>query len=178
MKINIGCGPTYLEGWTNTDLRPEDLPDDAVSKSWKVDQTWDFTESIPLPNNSVDFILAWHILEHIELSKSGEVVKDWHRVLKNGGKVACAVPDVWKIVERWRSGEFNDFIGAVNIAGPYNGYMGDFHKWAYTQHTLEDKFKKAGFLIVKELRQYPSELEPFRDKIGFADYNAQILGVK
>jgi len=181
--LNLGCGPVYLKSdsieWINTDLRPEHLVDDAVSRSWTVDQVWDFTKTIPLPDESVDFILAWHILEHIELSTSGEVVKDWYRVLKQGGRIACAVPDVWKIVDMWKSGAVDDFIGAVNVAGPYNGYQGDFHKWCYIQRSLEKKFTDAGF-TVQELRSHDQapELLEQRDKIGFAEYNAQILATK
>lgn len=180
MKLNIACGPVYLDGWINSDLRPSDMPNDEVSKSWKLDEVWDMTKRLPLEDNSVDFILAWHCLEHASLGDSGEMVRDWHRVLRPGGMVACAVPDVIKVAKRWEIGEFDDFIGAVNIAGPYNGYDGDFHRWAYCQRSLENKFREAGFPDVRELRSHgqAGELLEKQSQIGFADYNAQILAIK
>jgi predicted SAM-dependent methyltransferase len=38
----------------------------------------------------VDAIFASHMLEHVENYKA--VIRDWYRVLKNGGYIVCVVP--------------------------------------------------------------------------------------
>lgn len=47
-------------------------------------------ESLPLKDNSVDFIVANAILEHIE--KEEKTINEWKRVLKPKGKIFITVP--------------------------------------------------------------------------------------
>lgn len=50
-------------------------------------------EHWPWPDNSVDTVLAWHILEHIETSDGFfHVVSEAYRVLKPGGELNIIVP--------------------------------------------------------------------------------------
>jgi SAM-dependent methyltransferase len=84
MKLNLGCGRDIRpksEGWVNIDVR--DGPG--------VDVRLDLAEGkLPFPDNSVDHVLASHVLEHLH---------DWeylllevHRVLKPGGTVEIRAP--------------------------------------------------------------------------------------
>lgn len=82
-KLNLGCGhhirpPT--EGWVNLD----------IAKLPGVDIVWDI-EKLPLPfkDSEFDEILAEDILEHTEYIP---VLRDLHRILKTGGKLAIRVP--------------------------------------------------------------------------------------
>jgi SAM-dependent methyltransferase len=45
---------------------------------------------LPFADNSVDSVYSSHCLEHIESYQI--VIRDWHRVLKVGGFLICAVP--------------------------------------------------------------------------------------
>lgn len=47
-------------------------------------------EKLDLPDNSVDYVVANAILEHIPEEK--QAVKEWKRVLKNNGKIFITVP--------------------------------------------------------------------------------------
>ena len=49
-----------------------------------------FAEKIPLPDNSVDYVVANAILEHIP--DEMQAVKEWKRILKLGGKMFITVP--------------------------------------------------------------------------------------
>jgi len=49
-----------------------------------------FAEKIPLPDKSVDFIVANAILEHIPNEK--EAINEWKRILKPHGKMLITVP--------------------------------------------------------------------------------------
>lgn len=46
---------------------------------------------LPFPNESVDFIAALHVLEHFQ--HPWEVIPEWTRVLRTGGRLAIVVPD-------------------------------------------------------------------------------------
>lgn len=81
VKLNLGCGKDILEGWINCDY----LPGDGV------DKVFDLMQGIPMPDNSVDYILASHVLEHIHLWHL-KPMSEIHRVLKPGGIVEIRVP--------------------------------------------------------------------------------------
>lgn len=47
-------------------------------------------DKIPIKSNSVDYVVASAILEHLVFEK--EAIKEWKRILKPGGKIFLAVP--------------------------------------------------------------------------------------
>jgi len=79
MKLHLGCGDNYLEGWVNADHEA------------KADVDIDL-EQYPYPwaDGSADEILMEHVLEH--LSQPELCIKEVHRLLKSGGRVIIAVP--------------------------------------------------------------------------------------
>ncbi len=79
-KLNLGCGRDIKEGWINLDSA--NIPG--------VDVVHDI-EKLPLPFHDEEFneILAQDILEHVEYIP---VLKDIHRILKNGGLLTIRVP--------------------------------------------------------------------------------------
>jgi len=54
LRLNIGCGPNYKEGWVNIDL------------SSKADLSLDVRERIPLPDGSAMIIYSEHFFEHLD----------------------------------------------------------------------------------------------------------------
>ena len=77
LKLNIGAGSTVIPGFTPIDRK---LGSEAYPLSY--------------PDNSVDEIRASHILEHFSFADAQAALKDWTRVLKPGGKIRLAVPDL------------------------------------------------------------------------------------
>jgi SAM-dependent methyltransferase len=47
-------------------------------------------ESIPYPSETFDFVLSEHVLEHI--TNPIKILKEWLRVLKDGGVIFCFLP--------------------------------------------------------------------------------------
>jgi len=78
IKINVGCGGDYLPGYVNVDVDP------AI----KADLYCDINVHLPYPSNSVDFIKAFDILEHLDVRG----VKEIYRVLRVGGLLYIRVP--------------------------------------------------------------------------------------
>lgn len=60
----------------------------------KILKSW--AEKIPLPNNSVDFIVANAVLEHIP--NEMRAVKEWKRILKPKGKMFIASPIKYRYI--------------------------------------------------------------------------------
>lgn len=78
--LNLGCGTNKLDGHINVDAYGE--PD-----VW-----WDLNLTpYPWPDNSVDGIEMWHVLEHLE--NWWESFTEMARILKPGGYLHIRVPD-------------------------------------------------------------------------------------
>ena len=55
-------------------------------------------DSIPVPNESQDFVLSSHVLEHF--SDPIKALKEWHRVVKQGGYIFMIVPHKERMFDR------------------------------------------------------------------------------
>lgn len=183
--LNLGCGPIYLDSTVYTTWENSDFADTEPANGWKIDKKRDFLEKMEdLGDNSVDFIVAWHIFEHIPMHLTGDVIREWKRVLKPGGQLYLACPDITEIARHIisRDGPWSDwFICMVNIFGPYNGFIGDIHRWGYDQSEIQKKFIAEGFSQAGRLD--PALLarnigEENAKKLGFADYNVQAILIK
>lgn len=84
MKINIGCGREYLQGYTNID----------ISKEVKADEYLDIrTDKLPFKNDSVDEIYISGVLEQIQENEHLQyAMNECWRVLKEGGFMRVVVP--------------------------------------------------------------------------------------
>lgn len=80
-KLNLGCGNFKKEGYINVDIDERVQPDMIVN-----------LEKIPypFPDNEFDLIEADHVLEHLE--NPFAVMKEIHRIARNGARVIIRVP--------------------------------------------------------------------------------------
>lgn len=124
MKLNIGAGGTEIDGFTPIDRK---LGQEAYPLAYE--------------DNSVDEIRASHILEHFGHMDVPKVLADWVRVLKPGGRIRIAVPDMRKIG-----------IMAADESDPqWPAYLmgeqidkDDYHKSIFTRERLEYVMVGAG----------------------------------
>jgi SAM-dependent methyltransferase len=114
-------GNTHIKQYIGVDLQSSEYHNQV-----KPDYYWD-GKTIPLADESVDFVIATEFLEHY--FDTGHIVKEIKRVLRPGGVFFFTVPSLWPIHE-----------------APY-----DYHR--FTPFTLREHFKIAGFSasIIKPL---------------------------
>ena len=82
MKLHLGCGKVFLDGWENHD---SDV---------------DICKPLPFVNDSVDFIFTEHVIEHITPSDGWRFFVECKRVLRVGGVIRTAFPDAARILRR------------------------------------------------------------------------------
>lgn len=80
-RLNLGCGATLMDGWTNVDLRePCDFVCNANEYPW------------PWADESIDEILSVNMWEH--LHDPLRALREAHRILKVGGSIMIGVPHI------------------------------------------------------------------------------------
>ncbi len=153
IKLNLGSGADYREGYNNIDSDPKFKPD-LIGDVRKLNYA----------DDSVDEILARDILEHISHREVLDVLKEWYRVLKKGGKLIIQIPNLFTICkhiieigDKITLTQTNTFSGkGVPFLNDYirkifggQEYEGNFHKNGFTPDTIMELFEKVGFRDIK-----------------------------
>jgi len=82
IKLNLGSGFRYMNGYINIDVRPECKPDLLC----------DVTQGLPFDDNSVEEVRAVDFLEHIPMETCQSVIEEIWRVLVPGGRLTHSTP--------------------------------------------------------------------------------------
>lgn len=80
MKLNLGCGNDYKDGWINIDC----------NQTLKTDMRMTLDERFPFEDNSVEAVYMCHSLEHIK--DFWFFIDNIYRVCKDGAKIHIIVP--------------------------------------------------------------------------------------
>jgi predicted SAM-dependent methyltransferase/glycosyltransferase involved in cell wall biosynthesis len=144
VKLNVGCGTVYMDGWINIDNNIE-----------KLDMNVDLRNGLPFENNSADFIFNEHFLEHLTWDEGLQAVKEFMRVLKPGGVLRIAMPDLGRSVriyqdENWKenNSEYFEKYELAFVETRAQNLNIDFRSWGhkhlYDFEELERLQKEAG----------------------------------
>jgi len=82
LRLNLGCGNDYREGWVNADRNP------AV----RTDLRLDLAAAIPFADDSVDEILLDNVLEHVPRPGFFPFIDELYRVCRHGAAIRIYVP--------------------------------------------------------------------------------------
>ena len=140
MRINVGCGQTLTPRWRNFDnslslrlakipvlpelLRTLRLIENPQYQYIKFAQAnnieyCDVTKRIPLPNGSVDVLYSSHMIEHLDREEVLLFLREARRVLRPGGIIRLAAPDIKIQVQRYEiNGDADSFIEGTRLTSP------------------------------------------------------------
>jgi len=147
LKLHLGCGNIRLNSYVNVDHR--------LTKA--TDMICD-VRKLPWPENSVDEIVSFHVIEHITLKQAACALKEWHRVLKKNGKLVIECPDFDQTVREYLDG---DSERIYNVYGR-DRFSGDLHQFGYNFPRLKKILEEIGFrnVLQRPSTDYHSKYEP------------------
>jgi predicted SAM-dependent methyltransferase len=142
LRLNVGAGPSPVEGWLNVDLVPAGAA-----------LMMDATEHWPLPDDSAEAVNSEHFLEHIETDRAAFYFREAFRVLRPGGVIRTSTPDLRGLCEAYLSGDpvlLDTHRGhgyeARNHADMLNNYIYSWgHTHIYDFETIALMLEDAGF---------------------------------
>lgn len=91
IMINIGCGAIHHPDWINLDIASDDP---AVMQV-------DITRGLPFDASTASVCYSSHVLEHMDLGSARSLIDECFRVLKPGGLLRLAVPDLEAITREY-----------------------------------------------------------------------------
>lgn len=156
LKLNLASHGEEIPGYISVDF---DHPEAQVKA--------DVCE-LPYADNSVDELLAYHILEHMRATNDYEphlsnplnkhtvleALLEWKRVLKPGGILYIKVPDFEKIV--WLYCNFPQWAKAAGPGGIFSNYtfwlnsVGQ-HQAVFDIDIMVECLKQAGFTDIMRI---------------------------
>lgn len=147
VRLHLGCGSVKLEGWINVDGEYMQHDPGVVIH--------DITKPFPLADNTVDEILTVHVIEHLNRSMVPVMLREWHRILRPGGRAAVEWPDMLKMCREivqnpavfWSEDRRVLKRTVLGIYGDTERYPDPvmFHKWGYSEDSLQRIFSTVGF---------------------------------
>lgn len=141
MKLNLGSNNVRLDGFTNVDI--------VAHKN--VDIVCDASDLKTINDCSVEVILASHLLEHFDFHQGIKAVKEWYRVLINGGKVIIEVPNLLAFCELFPKLPDNKQPEYLTQIFGYPWVDGQSHKMGYTPIQLRWTMALAGFKNIHQI---------------------------
>jgi SAM-dependent methyltransferase len=177
LRLNLGGREQPFPEWINVDLLPSDL---------RLNLRW----GLPLPEGSVRYAYASHVLEHLYPHEAEALLDEIRRVLRPEGVLRVVVPDIGaciaaycaddraffeRRVELWpwaascttRLEHFLAYAGAGADPGDVAG-----HKYGYDFETLAALLRRAGFRSIAQSsfgasRHPPLRIDDPRGTAGF-----------
>ena len=146
VRLNVGCGGRKVPGFTGVDAVAERTAAEIVARA----------DNIPLPDQSVEEIMAIHLWEHFFRWECDTVIAEWKRLLKPGGVLTLELPNLKKCCEnilsgRMEGGKHPDQLSYWGLYGdPRKGDQFMAHRWGWTPESLKSFLAEHGFTKIKE----------------------------
>jgi ubiquinone/menaquinone biosynthesis C-methylase UbiE len=155
IKLNLGCGDKILEGYVNVDVVNE-----RAGKS--PDVVCDIKKLDKFDSNYADEVMAIHVVEHFDRWDIVEILREWSRVLKPGGKMILECPNLESACKEFLKDPINHSKPNQNGQRTMWVFYGDpswrdplmMHKWGYTPRSLAQVMHEAGLM---DLKQEPAQ---------------------
>lgn len=145
--LNLGCGVHYSTDkiWTNLDFISND--DNVIAHN--------LLKGIPFNDGTYDLVYHSHVLEHFSKQEGEEFISECFRVLKPGGILRVAVPDLEMIAR--------NYLECLNagLANLTNEKIRSHYEWMLIEMYDQTVRNQSGGNMIKYLLQEELEDEEF-----------------
>lgn len=166
-KLQLGAGSSFLDGWLGTDIVPQS---DNIA-------FLDATKPFPFDDDIFDCIYSEHMIEHISWHEALSMLLECKRVLKPGGSIRIATPDLEILIGiyngsnhplskryiQWITDKFIPDINIYNASYVINNAFRNWgHQFLYDGNLLEILMLEAGFTDIVRCSPGESDNEHLR----------------
>jgi predicted SAM-dependent methyltransferase len=140
-RLNWGCNTDTPEGWINSDMK----------EGPGIDISCDIRRGLPIDADSMDYIVSIHALPEVPYGDLLPVLRELRRVLKPGGVLRLALPDLDKGIRAYQNNERDYFLvpdeDARSIGAKFITQMiwYGYSRTLFNHDFIEELLRKAGF---------------------------------
>lgn len=155
--LNLGCGDKILDGYINVDVV-------EARAGRRPDVICDLHDLSVFDSNYADEVLAVHVVEHFWQWEVVDILKEWVRVLKPGGRMILECPNLISAAQEFLKNPDVAAIGGKEGQRSMWVFYGDpgwkdplmIHRWGYTPKSLALMMHRAG---LTQLKQEPAQFK-------------------
>jgi predicted SAM-dependent methyltransferase len=147
--INLGGGGNCIDGCLTVDINP------------RADAYVDVTKKLPFDDNSIDAIFCEEVIEHIQLDLGQFLLGECNRILKPGGIIRLATPDL-----DWFANQVTNSLQSCHDINEI--FYHHDHRYLYTRKALKYFCEEAGFINI-----YDSSYRDPNSRLGYLDSHAE-----
>jgi predicted SAM-dependent methyltransferase len=157
LRLNLGCGDKILPGYVNVDVV-------EARAGMRPDVICDLHDLAPFADASADEILSVHVVEHFWRWEIADVLREWARVLKPGGRMIVECPNIQSACQAFLENPVQNAHEDQRGQRTMWVFYGDpgwkdplmIHRWGYTPESLRELLAETG---LKDVRQEPAQFK-------------------
>ena len=157
LRLNLGCGDKILPGYVNVDVV-------EARAGARPDVICDLHDLAPFDDASADEILSVHVVEHFWRWEIADVLREWIRVLKPGGRMVIECPNIQSACATFLENPERAARADQDGQRTMWVFYGDpkwkdplmIHRWGYTPESLRALLAEAG---LRDVRQEPAQFK-------------------
>ena len=157
LKLNLGCGDKILPGYVNVDVA-------EARAGMRPDVICDLHDLVPFADNCADEILSVHVVEHFWRWEVRDILREWMRVLKPGGRMIVECPNLLSACGTFLQNPDQFSREDQNGQRTMWVFYGDpawkdplmIHRWGYTPESLKQLLAEVG---LGDVRQEPAQFK-------------------
>ncbi|HET7730568.1 MAG TPA: methyltransferase domain-containing protein [Usitatibacter sp.] len=157
LRLNLGCGDKILAGYVNVDVV-------EARAGVRPDVICDLHDLAPFADASADEILSVHVVEHFWRWEIADVLREWVRVLKPGGRMIVECPNIQSACQTFLENPVEYAHEDQRGQRTMWVFYGDpkwndplmIHRWGYTPESLRELLSEVG---LRDVRQEPAQFK-------------------
>lgn len=138
MRVNLGCGDRYADGWHNVDHQ---------GCPHRKDETVDVCG--PLPWTGITHAYAGHLLEHLYVGQVLSLLRRLRVCMAPDGELMIVGPDVLIAQGMAVAGTLD--VTLESLTQGARRWTGDEHRWHCTTYDVEELCRSAGWTQVRRV---------------------------
>jgi predicted SAM-dependent methyltransferase len=172
-RLNWGCGGWPVKGWINSDITDGD----------GIDLVCDIRDGLPLEDDSIDYAVSIHALPEIPYHDLEPTLHELRRVIRPGGVLRLALPDLERGVEAFRAGDRDYFLvpdedwerigSKLVVQLIWYGHS----RTLFTRDFIEELLTKSGFSSVDHC-EFKQTASPFPEIVALDNRERESLFVE
>lgn len=144
VRLNLGCGGKKKEGYTGVD----------IFRGVNIEQMFSI-DSIPYVDKSVTAIYSEHVLEHLTFKGTEVAIKEFYRVLKDGGELHLKIPDLEQCCREYVNAKqpharqwYKYTIYGIQESQAGEPDEAQIHKSGFSKDEIKTVLERHGFKVV------------------------------
>jgi SAM-dependent methyltransferase len=165
-RLQLGAFDQVHDNWLSTDITPHLLVARVPGLAWLLFRLGvigadryaahrsgafrsvrylDVSRPFRFPDETFDCVYTSHMLEHLDRDAAERCLREVHRVMRGGGILRIAVPDLDRVVDEYDPADPDTFLLGIYEGHSCRRSRASQHQWQYNAVSMDRLLRRVGF---------------------------------